>query len=430
MLERPPIATAKEDLEACTFASSSIVKHLMGKINAEYLYWDQVKYLIKADPFTNRMLWFAAKKLRMFNYKRIPFGRYSFRYTLTDEILGLLYELDRNIGGMLSSASMIPAQDKNKYLVSSIMEEAIASSQMEGASTTRKVAKEMLRKNDKPKNKGQQMIFNNYQTINYIKDIAQTDFSLERLKETHRLITVHTLDNANEEGVIRKNDNIWVMDGITGSIAHNPPSFTEIDTLLNDLEVFFNTSGDYFIHPILKGIIIHFMLAYIHPFSGGNGRTARSLFYWYLLKQGYWMMEYLSISRIFYKNKRQYEKAFLCTEYDENDLTYFILYHLKTMKNAFEELKLYLKRKTEESNSISLITQIQGINLRQAQILDIITKSPTMIITVKEIENRFAISNQTAKTNLDQLVRLGFLEEIAINKRKTGYIKSRNFDTN
>ncbi|KAA6315001.1 Adenosine monophosphate-protein transferase SoFic [termite gut metagenome] len=406
MLERPPVATAKEDLEAYAFALNSTVRHLMEKINAEYLYWDQVKYLTKEDPSTNRMLWFAVKKLRMFNYKHIQFGHYSFRYILTNEILGLLHELDMGIGGTLSAESIIPAQDKNKYLMRSIMEEAIASSQMEGASTTRKVAKEMLRKNDKPQNKGQQMILNNYQTINYIKDIAQTDFALERLKEAHRLMTVNTLDNANEEGVIRKNDNILVLDGITGSIAHNPPPFTEVDELLNDLEVFFNKSGDYFIHPILKGIIIHFMLAYIHPFSDGNGRTARSLFYWYLIKQGYWMMEYLSISRIIYKSKRQYEKAFLCTEYDENDLTYFILYHLKTMKNAFEELKLYLKRKTEESNSISLITQIQGINLRQAQILDIITKSPTMILTVKEIENRFAVSNQTAKTNLAQLVQL------------------------
>jgi Fic family protein len=317
MLEKPPVATTEEDLKAYTLTFNSTVRHLIEKINAEYLYWDKVKHLTKEDQFPNRMLWFAAKKLRMFNYKYIQFGHYSFCYTLTDEILGLLHELDMNIGGKLSSERMIPAQDKNQYQVSAM---------------------------------GEQMILDNDQAINYIKDISQTNFSLEQLKEIHRLTTVNTSDNASEEGIIRKNDTLFVRDGTTGSTAHHPPSFTEIDNLLHELEVFFNTPGDCFIHPILKGIIIHFMLAYIHPFSEGNGRIARSLFYWYLLKQGYCMMEYVFISRIIYKSKRHYERAFLYTEYDENDLTYFILYNLRTMKNAFEALQLYLNRKTEESN--------------------------------------------------------------------------------
>ena len=58
------------------------------------------------------------------------------------------------------------------------------------------------------------------------------------------------------------------------------------------------------------------MLAFIHPFVDGNGRTARSLVYWYMMKKGYWLTEYLSISRIIYRNKAQYEKAFLYTEAD------------------------------------------------------------------------------------------------------------------
>jgi Fic family protein len=308
------------------------------------------------------------------------------------------------------------------------MDEAIASSQIEGATTTRKVAKDMLRKSERPKNKGQQMILNNYLTINYIKERASEQFSIGRLKEIHHSMTDHTLDDESDAGKLRQHNNILVMDGITGEIAHNPPSYEELELLLTDLGTFFNQNGNTFVHPIIKGIIIHFMLAYIHPFVDGNGRTARSLFYWYMLRQGYWLIEFMSISRIIHKTKKQYEKAFLFTEYDENDLTYFILYNLRAMKKAFDELKQFLQRKAEENNSILLLSHIKGINQRQAQIIKIIQEKPNFAFSVKEIENRFSVSNFTARTDLEGLVRIGYLSEIHINKIKRNYIKSAKFD--
>ena len=74
-----------------------------------------------------------------------------------------------------------------------------------------------------------------------------------------------------------------------------------------------------------------------------------------MIKKGYWLTEYLSISRIIYTNKKGYEKAYLYTENDDNDLSYFIQYHLDVMKKAFEELKKYLQRKIDEQqNSITM----------------------------------------------------------------------------
>lgn len=148
-----------------------------------------------------------------------------------------------------------------------------------------------------------------------------------------------------------------------------------------------------------------------------------------MLKKGYWLVEYMSISRTIYKTKRNYEKAYLYTEYDDNDLTYFILYNLRTMKKAFEELKIYLKRKSEENSSIVLIANIKGINTRQAQILKIIHEQPNTCLSVKEVENRFSVSNFTARTDLEGLVGLGYLSELQINKVKRNYIKSDKFDS-
>ena len=424
MLEHPPIATEQEKQDLLKMVFSSDIQ----SINFDYPYWDKVKYIQTKDKLNPRQLWFALKLIRQWNRTNLEFGKYKLSFTVTDEMLELLHYFDMNIGGSLLGENFIPSENKNRYLVSSIMEEAIASSQMEGAATTRKVAKDMLRKNEKPKNKGQQMILNNYITINYIKTILRHDFSLNILKKIHHSMTTNTLDDENDAGKLRDNDNIMVVDGITGDIAHHPPAFSELEELLFDMESFFNKNGKTFIHPIVKGIIIHFMLSFIHPFVDGNGRTARSLFFWYMLKQGYWLIEYMSVSRIIQKSKKQYEYAFLYTEYDDNDLTYFILYNLRKMKIAFEELKIYINRKTEEDNSISLLANIKGINQRQAQMITILQEKPNSSFTVKEIENRFSVSNLTARTDLMGLVELGYLSEIQLNKVKRGYIKSDKYD--
>ncbi|GHT21200.1 transposase [Bacteroidia bacterium] len=424
MLEHPPIAIEQDELDSYKNAFLPDVQNA----NTDYPYWDKVKYIPTKDDLSNKSLWFALKVLRQLNRTVVTFGNYRFSFMMTDEMFELLHYFDMNIGGSLTGEHLIPSENKNAYLVSSIMEEAIASSQMEGAATTRKVAKDMLRKSEKPKNKGQQMILNNYLTINHIKEHAQDDFSIWHLLEIHRSMTEKTLDNTADAGKIREHDNIVVMDGITGDIAHTPPHYEELNKLFFDLEIFFNKNSKTFIHPVVKGIIIHFMLAYFHPFVDGNGRTSRSLFYWYMLKNGYWLVEYMSISRIIYKTKKTYEKSFLYTEYDDNDLTYFILYNLRTMKKAFEELKLYLKRKTEENNSVLLLTHIKGINQRQAQIIKIVQEKPNSCLYVKEIENRLSVGNQTARTDLNGLVELGYLTEIQINKVKKNYIKSDKFD--
>lgn len=401
---------------------------LLKTINNEYLYWDKVKYKNKTTNLSALELWSAVKFSRFLNQQHIRFGNVRFNYNLTDYIQQSLHFFDMNIGGNLGSNIGIAETDKEKYLISSIMEEAISSSQMEGAVTTRKKAKEMLQKELKPKSISDQMIVNNYITIQHILQHKNEDLTVENLLYIHSLISKNTLDKNQEEGVFRTNNDIYVVNHTTSEVVHQPPGFEEIPALLNDLCQFFNQDTKDFIHPIIKGIIIHFMIGWIHPFSDGNGRTARTLFYWYMLKRGYWLTEYLSISRIIKDTKNQYEKAYLYTENDENDLTYFITYHIKTMEKAFEALKEYISRKQKEVIQAARFLKIPNLNERQAQIIKLLYDDPDRILNSKEIENRYQTSNFTARNDLKGLVNLGFLEIIQVNKIKQSFIKSAQFD--
>lgn len=427
-VEPTPSLNPQKQLDAVQLLTNPQMQLLFQKIGNEYLYWDKVKY-IAPKGVDKQVLWHAVKIQRQLNAQCIKFGNYKFYFTITKNMLALLHNFDMNLGGNLGTKGIIPTTDKNYYLINSIMEEAIASSQMEGASTTRRIAKDMLRKKLKPTNKSQQMIVNNYETISRISRDKLSDFSMERLLDIHRSIANKTLDNVAEEGVFRKNDDIFVVDGVTGHVAHTPPYYVEINAMLQDLcEFANNNNGDNFIHPIIKGIIIHFVLAYIHPFVDGNGRTARSLFYWYMIKNGYWLTEYLSISRIIYTNKTAYEKAFLYTENDGNDLSYFIQYHLNVMQKAFEDLKKYLQRKIDEQQNIFQFIGISNINERQRYVLKTISENKRILFTPKELATQFDVAVRTARTDLQDLVSMGFLSATNLNKRAIGYVKSDKFE--
>ena len=399
--------------------------HAVSKINEEYLYWDKVKYQVpkglKAEGF-----WSAVKYSRRLQTKTFKFSACNFFFTETSFMQESLHNFDMNFGGTLASSNILTDKNRHYYLVSSLMEEAIASSQMEGASTTRKVAKEMLRKQARPKDKSQQMILNNYNTIRYLSEHKNDDLTPELLLNIHKQITEKTLDDANDEGKFRSDNNIFVVNGITGEVAHEPPSFTVISETVEQICRFAN-NDETFIHPVIKAIIIHFMISYLHPFVDGNGRTARSLFYWYMLKKGYWLTEYLSISRVIYKSKVQYEKAFLYTEHDDFDLGYFIQYNLKVLKQAFEELQIYLERKTQENNAL-LEYRILGLNERQMQIIKICVEKPSSMFTSKDLQTRFNVSVKTLRSDLEGLVSVGLMETVAVNKRLTGYTRSKNFE--
>lgn len=397
----------------------------VSKMNDEYYYWDKVKYHapegIEAEDF-----WNVVKYSRRIEAKTFSFSACTFFLKETSAMQQALHNFDMNFGGTLSSTSILTDKNRQYYLISSLMEEAIASSQMEGASTTRKVAKEMLRKQAKPKDKSQQMILNNYNTIRYLSEHKSDRLTPDLVLEIHRQITEKTLDNSSDEGHFRTDNDIFGVNGITGEVAHEPPSYTVIPETIEQLCEFANEDKT-FIHPVLKAIIIHFMISYLHPFADGNGRTARSLFYWYMLKKGYWLTEFISISRVIYKSKVQYEKAFLYTEHDDFDLGYFVQYNLKVLKQAFDELHVYLERKNQENNAL-LEYRIPGLNERQVQIIKMYAEKPESIFVSKDLEIRFNVSVKTLRSDLEALVATGLLEKIPLNKRLTGYARTKDFE--
>ena len=400
-------------------------KEFLDRAERDYIYWDKAKYIapegIKAEDY-----WAAIKISR--KSRLIRFGKYTFSYRITESMQKILHQFDRFWIPVPKLIGMASDKTKQIYLLNSVMEESIASSQMEGASTTRRIAKDMLRMQKNPKDKSQQMIFNNYQTTRYLSEHKDELLSKGLILDIHKHISEKTLASAADVGCFRRTDDIVISDSISGDIAHFPPECSEIEGIIKEFCTFANSDDD-FIHPIIKAIIIHFMISFLHPFVDGNGRTARSLFYWYLLHKGYWFIEYLSISRVIYATKAQYEKAFLYTEHDDYDLGYFLHYHLKVLDKAASELTLYLENKEKEINQMSELLSLSVVNERQAQIIKMARENPMRIFISKELQLDLGVSVKTIRSDLENLVELGLFKHRPMNKRLIGYIRSDSFDS-
>lgn len=427
MIEQPPhITTAPIDI----FNEPEELKNLISSINSRYLYWSDVKYRMP-EGMTDIELWRKVKSVRNLTDVKV-WAQNNIHFSLTNAMQRLCHEFDMNFGGSWGASKIFP-DDKTAqelYLISSIMEEAIASSQMEGAATTREAAKEMLRKKISPRDKSQRMILNNYNTINFIRDHAKESLTPAFIMQIHGMMTENALDVPDAAGRLRRdNENIVVGNGITGEIVHTPPSAECLNDFLNSLCAFFNDENtEIFIHPIIKAITIHFLVGYYHPFADGNGRTARALFYWYMMKSNYWLVQYLSISRIIKGSKKSYEKAFLYSEADGNDIGYFVQYNLDVLLKSFDALSRYIKRKNNEKKKAERLLHLGNITARQSEILSLCIENPDIVLVSTDIVGKFGVTPNTAKSDLRKLTEKGYLDEISLNGRTKGYIRSSNFE--
>jgi len=394
------------------------VLELVKRYNEGYVHWDELRRkVLPTDPET---VWALMKLTRESQCRHVKFHEVLLSFNMTSEAHRIVHMLDTGASGLMMVEEPLSKQEMDRYIVSSLMEEAIASSQIEGAVTTTKDAKRMLRENRKPRSQSERMILNDYLTMQRIKEIKDQPLTVEIILELHRSITNGTLEDASSEGRFRTDDEVVVADPFElDKVYHRPPSFVKLQTYMEDLCKFANNEDDVsFQHPLVKSIILHFMIGYVHPFVDGNGRLARALMYWYGLKRNYWLFEYMAISKVIKESKGKYGLAYLHAETDDNDVTYFINYNLDCMEKALKNTRDYIARKQgEQRESLKLISSHPELNFRQAEILKDLIKRKGEPVSIMEIASKFSVVHQTARSDLLFLVEHGLLDKMKVGKR-------------
>jgi Fic family protein len=394
-------------------------------IDSNYYPWRKVRYIASDKGLDAEVLWAIVKMTRVSASRLLPLygpGTTPLRFNLPDSVQEELMFVDQDLGGKLTASDDQPISQahQERFVISALREEAIASSMLEGASTTRRKAKEMLASGRKPATTGERMVLNNYLAMKFILEHRHEDLSPELLLQIQAILTENTLDQEDEVGRFRTaNDQVDVVDR-DGQVVHNPPPASELPARLKRFCDFANGTADggRFVHPLVRAISLHFQIGFDHPFCDGNGRTARAVFYWAMLKAGYWLFEYLAISRLIYNSPSQYGMAYLYTETDEFDLTYFLAYNVRVVRLARRDLHEYIARKQAEMMQARRIFEADyRLNHRQREAILLFTRAPAMHMDIQEHQDRHHTAYATARRDLLELVKWEYLIQIKDGNR-------------
>jgi len=392
---------------------------LCPEVNGRYEHWDHLRHLTPPEGLNQEQWWLGIKLARNAVARDLPLRDKNdrpFRVALVDSMAQRLHTITREASGSIQGLDrMEDERARERFLIRSHIEEAMTSSQLEGAGTTRAVAKEMLKSRREPRDHGERMIFNNYLAMQELKRWRNESLTPEGVFEIHRLLTADTLDDPSAAGRFRTSKEDVVVQDEEGNVLHVPPAAHELPARMKALCDFANAANEEgFLHPVIRAIAIHFQIGYDHPFYDGNGRTARTLFYWSMLRSGYWMVEFLSVSSIFKRAKSQYIRSYLYTETDESDLGYFVDHHLEVIVKAIESLHGYLARKADErrrAENLLRPTSALGValNHRQRELLLDAIRHPDKLYRIDRHRQVHGVTYQTARTDLLGLASKGLL---------------------
>lgn len=384
-----------------------------------YVHWDTLRYHTPPEGVTHEEWWTAIKAARNSMTRTLPCTdtrHVGFQLATPDPLLRYLSEADRDLSGRVPIPDpLLNPATRDRYRISASIEEAITSSQLEGATTTRPVATAMLRSGRQPHDKSERMIYNNFRAMRFIRKIEREALTPALVRELHGIVTDQTLDDPQDAGRLRlaKDEDIAVYGSgpDDGVLYHKPPSWKELPQRLQALCDFANEKRPaFYLHPIVRAILLHFFLAYDHPFVDGNGRTARALFYWSMARSNYWLCEYLSISHFLRKAPAAYAVSYLYTETDDNDTTYFVLSQLGILKQAIAALHDYVRLKMRAMNRAkNVLKQSHAYNHRQLALIGHAMQHADAVYSATSHANSHDVSSVTARSDLTELAKAGLL---------------------
>lgn len=310
------------------------------------------------------------------------------KYTITNKMLRSIGVIDASREVILNSP-LIPAWEA-KFRKEAIERTVHHGTHLEGNQLSFEQAQEVL--------DGQEVIARdrdiqeviNYRNVLKFIDGLSTNIgtidawvlSLETILETHRLVVEKILPP--EVGGKFRIKQVVVKNTQTGQISYTPPVAAEVPYLIEDLLNWINGEGSNDLHPVLKAGVIHYELARIHPFTDGNGRTARAIATLTLFLDGYDIKKFFALEEYFDANPMDYYMTLqsvsnqLVLDNHERDLTPWLDYFTEGVAIELNKIKERVRRISMDAKVKDQLGEQLTLNERQMLVMEFLHRHKEM----------------------------------------------------
>lgn len=388
-----------------------------------YLHWTKFRHLTGLpEEITTEEAWGIVAFLRVSNARELPFTTAtgsSIKVNVTDPLRAALHRITGHRPLLQAGLPNRPDADvlegMASYRLKALIDEAYYSAVIEGAVSARRDAHRMVKEGREPRTQSEWMILNNYRVGKQMSRWVEQPLTPELIREVQEVVTQGTLEDPADSGRLRTTDDIFVMDNQTSEVVHVPPPHTQLEERLERLCRFANEDEDdeAFLHPLVKATLIHYQLAYDHPFADGNGRTARWIALWFLLRlPEFWWFAMLSISRMTSHDRAAYYDAFRFAATDGFDATYLVRHQVAAIEKEMGHFARFLQSRQDLLLAARRELRIEdGLNVRQLALFDSALRHGSGAEFTQIGHKRFhAVSHKTARADLEELVGLGLLD--------------------
>lgn len=243
----------------------------------------------------------------------------------------------------MSSAKILftPQNNLKKYGIKAMEEEISSTLTIENIDFSRDSVRKILA-GYAPSDLSENRIYGIKRGLDYINNPENT-ITEKNLHTLYQLTIGDYLESEEDKllpGNLYRHDHVYIMGTNT---EHTGLPHQKLNEYMSEFISFINDNSQK-INDFYKATIIHFYLAYLHPYFDGNGRIARLLQLWYLVQKGYSATLFIPFSSYIQKTKSKYYNAFTLVEKNAKisniaDVTPFLVYFIENVYNKFDTIE-------------------------------------------------------------------------------------------
>ncbi|MEM8583525.1 MAG: Fic family protein [Bacteroidota bacterium] len=221
-----------------------------------------------------------------------------------------------------------------------------------------------------------------------------------------------------------RDDSTGPMQVVSGALGKERVHFQAPDAIKVDQEmevflIWFNTEQPD-LDPVLKAGIAHLWFITIHPFEDGNGRLARAITDMLLTRADGVSQRFYSMSAQIRKERKHYYDQLERTQRSGLDITPWLIWFLKCLKNALLSSEEILKKVFIRHDFWLRYRDVQ-FNDRQYKMLNKLLDDFQGKLTTKKWAKMTKSSHDTALRDIQALIEMEVLEKKESGGRSTNY---------